>query len=97
MNLTDEQREILCVCVGCGTPIDNEAAGDALESGRLQPSEIACDRCHNDTAYAERVMYYLANVKAAEFVADRIVRAGLGEEYAEQARERVMRRNNEQN
>lgn len=100
MKLNREQAEKLAVCVGCQRQLD-EGAVEALISGRRSPSEIACEACHEGGEHAEYVMYLLAKIKSAEMVAERIVEAGLGQEYAEEARarelERELRRRGENN
>lgn len=100
MKLTDEQREILAVCITCGSKLDPEKAGDAIEGG-LRPGQLMCERCGSDPEYTAELMVRLGTLTAAHMAQERCREAGVFEEIEHRAacanRESRMRQSNEQN
>jgi len=96
VKLTDEQREILAVCVACGVSLDPKIAGDEVESGK-RPGQLMCPRCGEDPEYVAELMVRLGSLCAAQMAQERCKEAGIWQEIENRATEWRMRQSNEQN
>lgn len=100
MKLDERQREILAVCACCGSKLDPDKSGDAIEEG-LRPGQLMCKRCEEDPEHVAEIMVHLGTLYVSKLASDRCEEAGIWQEIEERAKrsntEDRMRRDNQQN